>query len=99
MIIGIPVALIFRMPMDLRRLLAGVRTKKINKVFKEIDAQMGCRYSVGYFFVLTMYFAMTIVVLIFNIFYPQDYVIGWAFNIIVLYLLDLTLFTFGLAGL
>ncbi len=99
MIIGIPVALIFRMPMHLRHMLAGVRTKKINKAFREIDAQMGWRYAFGYFFVLSTYFAMTLVVLVFNIFYPQDYIIGWAFNIIVLYIFDLILFTFGLAGL
>jgi len=60
---------------------------------------MGCRYAIGYFIVLSMYFIMTVVVLIFNTFYPNDYVIGWMFNIIVLFLLDLIVFTFGLAGL
>ena len=99
MIIAIPVALILRMPMELRRHLAGVRTKKINKAFRELDAQMGCRYSIGYTICLTVYAAMTAAVLILNTFYPQDYVLGWAFNLIVLYLLDLILFTFGLAGL
>ena len=69
-VIMIPVALIFRMPMSLRRLVSGVRTKKINKVFKHIDAQMGCRYAIGYFFCLGSYLLMTLVVLAFNLFYP-----------------------------
>ena len=60
---------------------------------------MGCRYAIGYAICLSMYAAMTAAVLILNTFYPQDYVLGWAFNLIVLYLLDLILFTFGLAGL
>ena len=87
------------MPLELRRKIAGVRTKKVNKAFKEIDKHMGCRYAFGYFICLTFYFIMTVFVLIFNIFYPQDYVMGWTFNIILLYLLDLILFTFGLASL
>jgi len=97
-VVTIPVALIFRMPLGLRRLVAGVRTKKINKAFRVIDAQMGWRYAIGYFFCLGSYFLMTLVVLAFNIFYPQDYVIGWAFFIIVLYIFDLIVFTFLLAG-
>jgi hypothetical protein len=32
------VALIFRMPIHLRRMISGVKTKKINKAFKEVDA-------------------------------------------------------------
>jgi len=32
-IVTIPVALIFRMPLHLRNLVAGVRTKKVNKAF------------------------------------------------------------------
>jgi hypothetical protein len=87
------------MPLHLRRLIQGVKTKKINKVFKEVDSHMGCRYAVGYFICLTMYSIMTLVVLIFSIFYPRDYILGWMFNIIVLFLLDLIVFTFGLAGL
>jgi len=98
-IITIPVALIFRMPLELRRMIAGVKTKKVNKAFKELDAKMGCRYAIGYFICLTMYFLMTVCVIIFNIFYPHDYVMGWAFNIILLYLFDLIVFTFLLAGL
>jgi len=98
-VITIPVALIFRMPLHLRQMVAGVRTKKVNKAFKEVDAQMGCRYSIGYFICLSTYFIMTVLVLIFNIFYPHDYVMGWAFNIILLYLFDLILFTFGLAAI
>ena len=97
--ITIKVALIFRMPLHLRTLVAGVRTKKINKVFREVDAHMGCRYAIGYFICLTMYVVMTLTVLIFNIFYPQDYVIGWAFNIVLLYMFDLVIFTFGLAAI
>jgi hypothetical protein len=59
---------------------------------------MGCRYSIGYFISLTMYLVMTVCVIIFNIFYPHDYVMGWAFNIIILYLFDLIVFTFMLAA-
>jgi hypothetical protein len=97
-IVTIPVALIFRMPLHLRRMIAGVRSKKINKAFKEVDAHMGCRYAIGYFICLTMYFLMTVCVLIFNIFYPHDYVMGWFFNIVLLYLFDLIVFQFALAG-
>ena len=97
-VITIPVALIFRMPVSLRGMVAGVKTKKINKAFKEVDVHMGCRYAIGYFICLTMYFVMTVCVLVFNIFYPQEYVMGWAFNIILLYLFDLIIFTFMLAG-
>jgi hypothetical protein len=88
-VITIPVALIFRMPLHLRKMVSGVRTKKINKVFKEVDAYMGCRYAVGYFICIAMYLIMTCSVLIFSIFYPQSYVIGWAFNIVLIYIFDL----------
>ena len=87
------------MPLELRRKIAGVRTKKINKAFKELDKHMGFRYAIGYAICLSSYFLMTILVLVFNIFYPHDYVMGWVFNIILLYLLDLILFTFGIASL
>ena len=86
------------MPLELRRKIAGVRTKKLNKAFKELDKYMGCRYSIGYAICLASFLFMTIIVLVFNIFYPHDYVMGWAFNIILLYLLDLILFTFGIAS-
>lgn len=98
-IITIPVALIFRMPLELRKLVAGVKTKKINKAFREVDVHMGWRYAIGYFICLSMYFIMTVCVIVFNIFYPHNYVIGWAFVIILLYILDLIFFTFALAGL
>jgi hypothetical protein len=98
-IITIPVALIMRMPHHLRMMVAGVRTKKINKAFKTIDQHMGWRYSVGYFICLTTYVIMTLLVLIFNIFYPRDYVMGWFFNIILIYIFDLIVFTFLLAAL
>ena len=86
------------MPLSLRRMIAGVKTKKLNKAFMVVDSHMGWKYAIGYFFCLTMFIIMTFVVLVFNTFYPQDYVIGWAFNIILLYLLDMIVFTFGLAG-
>ncbi|TNV73629.1 hypothetical protein FGO68_gene10225 [Halteria grandinella] len=97
-IITIPVALIFRMPLRLRRMIAGVRTKKLNKAFKEVDKQMGCRYAIGYFICFFFYMLMTAMVIVFNIFYPRDYVIGWAFNIVLIYIFDLVIFTFGLAS-
>ncbi len=87
------------MPLSLRKLVAGVKTKKINKAFRIVDAHMGLRYAVGYFICLTMYLVMTVCVIVFNIFYPHDYVMGWTFNIILLYLFDLIVFTFMLAGI
>lgn len=87
------------MPLHLRKLVSGVKTKKINKAFKEIDKHMGCRYAIGYFICLSSFFVMTILVIVFNLFYPRDYVLGWAFNIILIYIFDLVVFTFGLASL
>eukprot|EP00347_Sterkiella_histriomuscorum_P015521 403356717 len=98
-VVCIPVALIFRMPMSLRRQIEGVRTKKINVVFREIDAQMSCRYAIGYFICYLFYLMMTIVVTFFNFFYPSDYCIQWFYLIFVLYILDLLMFTFAFAGL
>ena len=69
-IICIPVALIFRMPHSLRKHVEGVRSKKINKVFIELDRQMGCRYAIGYFICYTCYLIMTVTVIFFNYFYP-----------------------------
>lgn len=86
------------MPMHLREQIAGVRAKKVNKAFKEIDKQMGNRYAIGYFICLTTYFMMTVMVIVFNLFYPHDYVMGWAFNILLLYIFDLIIFTFLLAA-
>ena len=63
-----------------------------------VDAHMGWRYAAGYFICLTMFFVMTVVVLVFNIFYPHDYVMGWFFNIILIYVFDMVLFTFALAA-
>jgi hypothetical protein len=97
-VITIPVALILRMPLHLRQLMAGVRTKKINKAFQVVDQHMGWRYAVGYFICLTMFFIMTLVVLVFNIFYPRDYVMGWFFNVLLVYIFDLLVFTFLLAA-
>ena len=98
-VITIPVALIFRMPMEVRRKIAGVRSKKINKAFAEVDALMGMRHATGYFICLLMYFVMTVVVLVFNTFYPSAYMMNWAINLILIILLDLIAFTFGLAFL
>ncbi len=78
--------------------MAGVRTKKINKAFQVVDQHMGWRYAVGYFICLTMFFIMTLVVLVFNIFYPRDYVMGWFFNVLLVYIFDLLVFTFMLAA-
>ena len=69
-IIGIPVALILRMQMELRRHMAGVRTKKINKAFREVDALMGWRYAFGYFICFSVFVIMTLAVLVLNTFYP-----------------------------
>lgn len=85
--------------MHLRKMVAGVRTKKINKAFREVDKHMGCRYAIGYFICLLTFFIMTVVVIVFNLFYPREYVLGWAFNIILLYVFDLAIFTFGLASI
>jgi hypothetical protein len=98
-LVAIPVALIFRMPLANRRLVAGVRTKKINKAFREVDKLMGRRYAVGYFICYSVYGLMSVLVVAFNTFYPRDYVVGWAFNILLLYLFDLVVFTFALAAL
>ena len=97
-VITIPVALILRMPLHLRQLMAGVRTKKINKAFQVVDQHMGWRYAVGYFICLTMFFIMTLVLLIFIIFYPSNYVMGWFFNVLLVYIFDLLVFTFLLAA-
>lgn len=42
---------------------------------------------------------MTAFILVFNMFYPHDYVMGWTFNIILIYVFDLVVFTFGIAAL
>ena len=98
-VITIPVALIFRMPLHLRMMVTGVRSKKVNKAFAEVDAHMGCRYAIGYFIILSTAAFMTVMVLIFNTFYPQSYVIGWALTLVLIYIFDLVIFTFGLAAL
>src|SRR5690606_30443375 len=69
------------------------------KAFKEVDKLKGMRYAIGYFICYSMYLIMSVLVIAFNIFYPRDYVLGWAFNIVLLYVLDLTVFTFALAFL
>ncbi|CDW75719.1 neurohypophysial n-terminal domain containing protein [Stylonychia lemnae] len=98
-IIAIPVALILRIPMSLRRQIEGVKTRMINKAFDEIDKQMGCRYAVGYFICYFFYFAMTAFVIFFNYLYPAQFCMDWLFIIIVTYFLDIVVFTFGYAGL
>ena len=98
-VITIPVALIFRMPMDLRRKIAGVKSKKINKAFVEVEALMGMRHATGYFICYSIYLVMTAVVGIFNTFYPSAYMMNWAINLILIILIDLIVFTFGLAFL
>lgn len=87
------------MPLHLRRMISGVRTKKLNKVFAEVDKQMGWRYAIGYFIIFSVFLLMTIMVIVFNLFYPHEYVMGWVFNIILIYIFDLVLFTFGLASI
>ena len=98
-IIGIPVALIFRMPMSIRKQIQGVKAKKVNIAFMEIDKQMGWRYAIGYFVCLTFYLFMTVQVLFFTYFYPQSYCMTWFLVLIVMYVLDLLLFTFAFAGM
>jgi hypothetical protein len=97
-IFTIPVGLIFRMPHRYRKFLQGVRTKKLNKVFPELDALMSTRYALGYFICLTTYLLTTVVVLFFNLFYPFDYVSQWALNYVALQLLDLIVLTGLVAG-
>eukprot|EP00347_Sterkiella_histriomuscorum_P014233 403361664 len=96
--ICVPVALIFRMPHSIRRQVEGIKTKKINKAFKEIDKQMGLRYAIGYFICYFFYAVMTVLVTFFNYVYPSDYCMSWFFLLVVIYFLDLIAFTFGFAG-
>ncbi|CDW84379.1 neurohypophysial n-terminal domain containing protein [Stylonychia lemnae] len=98
LIICVPVALIFRVPMSYRRTLEGVKTKKINQAFKEIDKQMGTRYAIGYFISFSVYLLMTVVVIFFNYFYPQDYCMSWLFQMVILFFVDIFGFTFGFAA-
>ena len=98
-VITIPVALIFRMPLSLRCMIIGVRSKKLNKAFAEVDQHMGCRYAIGYFICLSAASLMTLMVLLLNTFYPQSYVMGWAITIVLIYIFDLVVFTFALAGI
>ena len=98
-VICVPVALVMRMPMSLRKQIEGIKTKKINKVFKEIDRQMGIRYAIGYFVCYTSYLVMSVLVLFFNYFYPSDYCMNWLFLMVVIYFLDLVAFTFAFAGM
>jgi hypothetical protein len=86
------------MPHRYRKFLQGVRTKKLNKVFPELDALMSSRYAFGYFICLATYLLMTVVVLFFNLFYPFDYVSQWALNFVALELLDLIVLTGLIAG-
>jgi len=95
---AIMVALIFRMPISTRKMIEGVKMSKLNKVFEEVDATMGWRYSFGYFFSLTIYMLMTITVLFFNYFYPGYYVMHWLYCLILLYMLDMLAYTFALAA-
>ena len=87
------------MPMKIRRKIAGVKTKKINKAFKEVDAHMGMRHATGYFVCYGFYILMTLVMGCFNAFYPADYKLNMVINYILILLLDLLAFTFGLAFL
>ena len=98
-IITIPVALIFRMPMEIRRKIAGVKSKKLNKAFKEIDALMGARHAYGYFVCYLMYLLMTLFVGVFNAFYPSEYKMTWVINLVLIILFDLLVFTFSLGFL
>ncbi|CDW84369.1 neurohypophysial n-terminal domain containing protein [Stylonychia lemnae] len=97
-IICVPVALIFRMPLSVRRQLEGVKTRKINMAFIELDQQMSARYAIGYFICYTIYILMTLIVIFFNYVYPSDYCLKWFYQLIVIYFLDLIIFTFGYAG-
>lgn len=80
-------------------MIVGVRAKKLNKAFPEVDRHMGWRYAIGYFICLSFASLMTVMVLIFNIFYPQSYVMGWALCLILVYIFDLVVFTFALAAI
>jgi len=87
------------MPMKFRRYLQGVKTRKLNKAFPEVDALMSWRYAFGYFVCLSTFLLMTVVTLFFNLFYPQYYVLQWALNLVVLELLDLIVWTALIAGI
>ena len=97
-VICIPVALIFRMPISYRKKLEGVKTRKLNQAFKEIDSLMSTRYTIGYFICFSTYIMMTITVLFFNYIYPSDYCLKWLYQLVVIYFLDLIVFTFGFAA-
>ena len=92
------VALIFRIPLSDRKMIEGVKTKKLNKAFAEVDRQMGCRHAIGYCICLTIFTVMTLLVLFFNYVYPHDYTMSWLMILCLIYFLDLLLFTFGFAA-
>ena len=56
-------------------------------------------YAIGYFFSMPIYLVMTVVVLFFNYFYPQDYTIDWLLCLLLLYFFDLVVYTVGLSVL
>lgn len=87
------------MPISVRRLVEGIKTKKINKAFAEAEKQMGCRYAVGYFICLLSFCISSGMVIFFSYLYPSDYVMSWFITIGLMYFLDFSLFTFGFAGL
>ncbi|CDW89849.1 neurohypophysial n-terminal domain containing protein [Stylonychia lemnae] len=98
-ILAFPVALIFRMPMDVRRQIQGVRAKKLNKVFQNLENQMGCRYAIGYSISFTFFIMMTILVIFLNYVYPTDYCMNWFIMVFVLFIMDMLVYTFAFAGL
>lgn len=60
---------------------------------------MGCRYAIGYFFCLLAYIIMSMLVMFFSYFYPQDYCMNWLMVLIMMTILDLMIFTFAFAGM
>ncbi|CDW88931.1 neurohypophysial n-terminal domain containing protein [Stylonychia lemnae] len=98
-VLAFPVALIFRMPMEIRRQIEGVRAKKLNKIFQDLDNQMGCRYAIGYFISFSFYIMMTIFVIFFNYVYPTDYCMNWFIMVFIVLIMDMLVYTFAFAGI
>ena len=91
-------AFILRMPIRIRRMIEGVKTKKVNRAFIEIDKQMNWHYTIGYVIAYINYGIMTAVVSFFNFFYPTAYCMTWLYCIFALYFFDMLLWTGAVAS-
>jgi hypothetical protein len=99
MIISYPLlmflAVLFRMPMSIRRQIEGIRMKNMNKAFIEIDRQMQWYYSFGYFIAISMMMLSTLLVLFFNYIYPSWYVTEYLFTLLWMFIFDVTMYPTG----